>query len=62
MKHTAKIELANNDELVLVNAGIMNPEDVKQITVEDALSRYRYNTSRLTPLPYRTTRLNAISE
>lgn len=29
MRHTAKIELANNDELVLVNAGIMNPEDVR---------------------------------
>ena len=37
MRHTARIELANNDELVLVNAGIMNPEDVKRITVEDAL-------------------------
>ena len=37
MRHTARIELANNDELVLANAGIMNPEDVKRITVEDAL-------------------------
>ena len=37
MKHTAKIELANNDELVLANAGVMNPEDVKRVTVEDAL-------------------------
>ncbi len=37
MKHTAKIELANNDELVAVKLGIMNPEDVRRITVEDAL-------------------------
>lgn len=37
MRHTAKIELANNDELVLANAGVMSPEDVKRITVEDAL-------------------------
>ena len=37
MRHTARIELANNDELVLANAGIMNPEDVKRMTVEDAL-------------------------
>ncbi|RKU32771.1 clan AA aspartic protease [Candidatus Poribacteria bacterium] len=37
MRHPAKIELANNDELVLVNAGIMNPEDVRRIIVEDAL-------------------------
>ena len=37
MKHTARIELANNDEVVLANAGIMNPEDVRRITVEDAL-------------------------
>ena len=37
MKHTAKIELANNDELVAVKLGIMDPEDVKRITVEDAL-------------------------
>ena len=37
MRHTAKIELANNDELVLANAGILAPEDVKRITVEDAL-------------------------
>ena len=37
MKHTARIELANNDELVAVKLGIMPPEDVKRITVEDAL-------------------------
>ena len=37
MKHTARIELANNDELVAVKLGIMPPEDVKRITVEDAV-------------------------
>ncbi len=37
MRHTARIELANNDELVLATAGIMNAEDVRRIIVEDAL-------------------------
>ena len=37
MKHTTRIELANQDELILAGAGVMNPEDVKQLTVEDAL-------------------------
>ena len=37
MRHTARIELANNDELVAVKLGIMNPEDVRRLTVEDAL-------------------------
>ena len=37
MRHTAKIELANNDELVAVKLGILAPEDVKRVTIEDAL-------------------------
>ena len=37
MKHTARIELANNDELVAVKLGILAPENVRRITVEDAL-------------------------
>ena len=37
MRHTAKVELANQDELVAVKLGVMNPEDVRRITVEDAL-------------------------
>ena len=37
MRHTAKIELANNDELALVRYGFMNPEEVRRITVQDAL-------------------------
>ena len=37
MRHTARIELANNDELVAVKLGIMNAEDVRRLTLEDAL-------------------------
>ena len=37
MKHTTRIELANQDELIAVKLGVMNPEDVKRVTVEDAL-------------------------
>ena len=37
MKHTAKIDLVNNDKLVAVKLGILAPEDVRRITVEDAL-------------------------
>ena len=37
MRHTAKIELANNDELTLARAGYMTPEEVRRITIEDAL-------------------------
>ena len=52
MKHTAKIELANNDELVAVKLGIMVPEDVKRITVEDALVDTGRNTVRSTTIFY----------
>lgn len=37
MEQTTRIELANQDDLVLVRAGIKNPEDVQRLTVEDAL-------------------------
>ncbi|MDE0635078.1 MAG: aspartyl protease [Candidatus Poribacteria bacterium] len=37
MEQTTRIELANQDDLVLVRAGIKNPEDVRQLTVKDAL-------------------------
>ena len=37
MRHTAKIELANQDERVAVKLGILKPENVRRITVEDAL-------------------------
>ena len=37
MEQTTRIELTNQDDLVLVRAGVMNPEDVRRLTVEDAL-------------------------
>ena len=37
MEQTTRIELTNQDDLVLVRAGIKNPEDVRRLTVEDAL-------------------------
>ncbi len=37
MEQTTRIELANRDDLALVRADIMNPEDVRRLTVENAL-------------------------
>lgn len=37
MEQTTRMELANQDDLVLVRADIMNPEDVRRLTVENAL-------------------------
>ena len=37
MKHTTKIELANLEDLNLANAGVIKPEEVRRVTVEDAL-------------------------
>ena len=37
MRHTAEIKLVNLRDLLLIEAGAMNPEDVRQLTVEDAL-------------------------
>lgn len=37
MERTTRIELTNHDDLVLARAGVMNPEDVRRLTVEDAL-------------------------
>lgn len=37
MKHTAKIELANRTELILAEAGIIKPEEVRHVTVDDAI-------------------------
>ncbi len=36
MEQTTRIELANQDDLVLVRTGVRNPEDVRRLTVEDA--------------------------
>ncbi len=37
MEQTTRIELVNQDDLVLVRAGVMKPEDVRRLTVKDAL-------------------------
>ncbi|MDE0085227.1 MAG: retroviral-like aspartic protease family protein [Candidatus Poribacteria bacterium] len=37
MEQTTRIELANLDDIALVRADIMNPEDVRRLTVENAL-------------------------
>ncbi len=37
MRHTAEIELANLRDLFLVEAGTMKPEEVRRLTVPDAL-------------------------
>lgn len=37
MRHTAEIKLVNLRDLLLIEAGAMNPEDVRQLTVADAL-------------------------
>ena len=37
MEQTTRIEMANQSDLILVRAGVMNPEDVRRLTFEDAL-------------------------
>ena len=37
MRHTAEIKLANLSDLFLVEAGVMDPGEVRRLTVEDAL-------------------------
>ena len=37
MKHTTQIELANLKDLNLVEAGVMKPEDVRRLTIDDAI-------------------------
>lgn len=37
MQHTAKIKFVNLSDLFLVQVGAMDPEDVRRLTVEDAL-------------------------
>ena len=37
MEHTAQIELANQADRVAVELGVLNPEGVRRLTVEDAL-------------------------
>ena len=37
MRHTTQIQLTNLSDLFLVEAGVMEPEDVRRLTVENAL-------------------------
>ena len=37
MRHTTEIQLANLRDMFLVQVGAMDPEDVRRLTVEDAL-------------------------
>ena len=37
MRHTTEIKLTNLSDLFLVQVGAMDPEDVRRLTVEDAL-------------------------
>ena len=37
MRHTTQIELENQYDLVAVKLGVMNPEDVRRLTITDAL-------------------------
>ena len=37
MRHTTEIELANLEDMALANRGVITPEEVRRVTVEDAL-------------------------
>ena len=37
MKHTTRIEIANLEDLILAEAGVINAAAVRRVTVEDAL-------------------------
>ena len=37
MRHTTEIKLANLEDLVLAKRGVINPEEVRRITIKDAL-------------------------
>ena len=37
MRHTTEIELANLEDMALANRGIIAPEEVRRVTVKDAL-------------------------
>lgn len=37
MEQTTRIELANQSDLILVRAGVMKSEDVRRLTIKDAL-------------------------
>lgn len=66
MRHTTEIKLVNLRDILLVEIGAMNPEDVRRLTIEDALvdtgaTRLRLPTSLiehlgLTPVDTRSAR------
>lgn len=37
MRHTTEIELANLEDVALANRGVISPEDVRRVTIKDAL-------------------------
>ena len=37
MKHTTQIELANRTDQILAEAGVINPEEMRRVTVKEAL-------------------------
>ena len=37
MKHTIKIEIENRTDLILAEAGVIKPETVRRVTIENAL-------------------------
>ena len=37
MRHTTEIELANLEDMALANRGVISPEEVRRVTVKDAL-------------------------
>ena len=37
MKHTTRIEIANLTDQLLAEVGIINPQEIRRVTVEDAL-------------------------
>ena len=37
MRHTTEIKLANLKDIILVEAGVIKPDEIRQLTVEDAI-------------------------
>ena len=37
MRHTTEIELANLEDVALANRGVISPEEVRRVTIKDAL-------------------------
>lgn len=37
MKHTTRVEITNRTDLILAEAGVITPETIRRVTIEDAL-------------------------